>query len=171
MAGKKNELGPTGQTAADNVKRIRERQRITYAELSRTLQYLGRSIPPLGLRRIEEGERRIDVDDLVALSAALGVSPITLLMPDTTTDTELVEASGVKQVPAGELWQWMRTEMPIGNNVRQVTENLEFQWRAKPAWMHAELVSRSAGDAMTPEAIRAVADEVERRQADDRGDS
>lgn len=170
MAGKKNELGPTGETAADNVKRIREKLRMTYAELSRILEGMGRPIPPLGLRRIEEGDRRIDVDDLVALAVALGVSPITLLMPDTAEPNSDIGVTAIGDLPAIEYWQWMRTELPVRTDVSQVTENLEFQWRSKPAWLHAELVTRRPGDSMSPEAIRAAADEVERKQGVERGD-
>jgi hypothetical protein len=42
---------------------------------------LGRPIPPLGLRHLEAGNRRIDVDDLVVLADALDVSPLMLLLP------------------------------------------------------------------------------------------
>lgn len=67
-----------------NIKRIREGQKITYVELSERLAALGRHIPVLGLRRIERGERRVDVDDLMALAAAFGVEPIRLLRESLT---------------------------------------------------------------------------------------
>ncbi|WFS11847.1 helix-turn-helix domain-containing protein [Rhodococcus aetherivorans] len=170
MAEKKNPLGRTGETTAENVKRLRERQRLTFAELSRILDDLGRPIAQLGLRRIEAGERRIDVDDLVALAAALGVSPITLLMPETSDSVEKVNVTGFGTVSALEFWQWMRTELPVGLDIMHVTENLEFQWRSKPAWLHAEVATRGAGESMSPESIRALADEIERRRDTGRGD-
>jgi transcriptional regulator with XRE-family HTH domain len=52
------------------------------SELSRQLADMGRKTPPVGLGRIESGERRLDVDVLIALAVALGVSPTTLLTPD-----------------------------------------------------------------------------------------
>lgn len=64
-----------------NIRRIREGQRLTYVELSERLASVGRPIPVLGLRRIERGERRVDVDDLLALAYALGVPPVDLLIP------------------------------------------------------------------------------------------
>lgn len=67
---------------------------MVYAELSRKLAEMGREIPPLGLRRIETGERRVDVDDLVALALALDLSPLALLLP---TDTSSL-------VPFGRSW-------------------------------------------------------------------
>lgn len=54
---------------------------LSYADLSRRLEELERPIPPLGLRHLETGARRIDVDDLVMLAIALEVPPMTLLLP------------------------------------------------------------------------------------------
>jgi transcriptional regulator with XRE-family HTH domain len=72
MAGpQKIELGPAGIAVMGNVRRIREGQRLTYVELSQRLIAAGRPIPVLGLRRIERGERRVDVDDLSALASVL----------------------------------------------------------------------------------------------------
>jgi transcriptional regulator with XRE-family HTH domain len=79
------EIGHIGAAVADKVMKLREAQRFTYAELSRKLSGLGRDIPPLGLRRIETRERRIDVDDLVALANALGVAPTELLLDEMIT--------------------------------------------------------------------------------------
>lgn len=72
-------LGPTGEAVRANIKKIREEQNLSYAELSRRLAQVSRPMRVQGLRRIEAGERRVDVDDLVALSAALGVVPADLL--------------------------------------------------------------------------------------------
>jgi len=80
MVGKKMVLGPTGESTRHRFKHRRKKMRMSYAELSRILDDLGRPIPPLGLRRIENGQRRIDVDDLIALSWALEVSPIDMLI-------------------------------------------------------------------------------------------
>ena len=81
MAGRKLELGDTGAAVARNVSRLRKAIGLNYTDLSTRLANIGRDIPPLAVRRIEEGNRRVDVDDLVALAIALGVSPATLLMP------------------------------------------------------------------------------------------
>jgi hypothetical protein len=72
-------LGPAAQQIAKNLNRIRGK--MTFAELSNRLAEVGRPIPVLGLRRIEQGERRVDVDDLVALAKALRVHPIQLVYP------------------------------------------------------------------------------------------
>ena len=111
MTAKRNPLGPTGETVRANVIALRERRNLTYAQLSRKLKAAGRAIPELGLRRIEDGDRRVDVDDLMALAEALEVWPIALLMPTTTmygepveTGDELVKATGHPLQSAKLLW-------------------------------------------------------------------
>lgn len=84
------------------VAQFREKRRLGYAELSRKLAEMGRDIPPLGLRRIESGERRVDVDDLVALALALEVSPLVLLLP---TETSSLTAARPPWGPE-EIWSW-----------------------------------------------------------------
>jgi hypothetical protein len=80
-------LGVFGLAVAANVRRFRGDT--SYAELSRRLAEIGRPIPPLGLRHLEAGSRRIDVDDLVALALALDVTPIALLAPEDASPQEL----------------------------------------------------------------------------------
>lgn len=80
-------LGSAGQQVAANIRRIREARRLTYVELSRLLAETGSSVAVLGLRRIERGERRVDVDDLVALADVLGMRPEMLWAPPTECDT------------------------------------------------------------------------------------
>jgi transcriptional regulator with XRE-family HTH domain len=58
-------------------------------------------LPP-DVRRIESGERRVDVDDLVALALALGVSPLALMLP--TEDSSLVPDGD--QYPVDRIWNW-----------------------------------------------------------------
>lgn len=127
-----------------------------YADLSRRLEAIGRPIPVLGLSRIEKGERRVDADDLVALAVALDVSPLTLLTPKSHGVDTTVIATGTGHVAALDLWQWMRTDLPLGGSLEDVTGNLEFQWRSKPPWMQAEVVDRR--ERYTADHLRAAAD-------------
>lgn len=77
--GATNGLGLHGRAVQANVQRLRAARRFTYVQLAERLQQIGRPIPVLGLRRIERGERRVDVDDFVALATALNVYPTDLL--------------------------------------------------------------------------------------------
>ncbi|GGC03140.1 hypothetical protein GCM10010972_15240 [Cellulomonas carbonis] len=112
-------MGPTGDTVRENVAFFRELSGMTFAALSRRLEELGRPIPPLGLRRIEAGERRVDVDDLAALAVALNVNPNTLLFPRTMGDFIEARVTGVAEQPASRVWQWGRGWAPlIGQSIR-----------------------------------------------------
>jgi transcriptional regulator with XRE-family HTH domain len=68
-------IGPAQKYAAEQIARFRKAQRLTYVELAQRLEQIGRPLRVLALQRIENGNRRIDVDDLLALSVALGVYP------------------------------------------------------------------------------------------------
>ncbi|GAA1431942.1 hypothetical protein GCM10009601_52020 [Streptomyces thermospinosisporus] len=106
------QYGPTGETLRLNLKRLRERERLTYVELSNRLSAIGRPIPVLGLRRIERGERRVDVDDLMALCEVLDVSPAALLLPPAEDADQPVQLTPSKSVPWQAAWRWAHGEQP-----------------------------------------------------------
>jgi transcriptional regulator with XRE-family HTH domain len=112
MAMKKIDPGPTALTTARNVRRFRRSRGLGYAELSRRLTDLGREIPPLGLRHLEAGARRVDVDDLVALAIALRVSPLALLLP--LEPSRLVERGD--RLPADRIWMWGHGHYPLSGD-------------------------------------------------------
>lgn len=152
MAGRKSELGPTGRNVKAAVKRFREARRLSYAELSRKLAGLGREIPPLGLRRMESetDDRRVDVDDLVALALALGVSPLALLLP---TEAAAVLPNG-KKYPAEQIWKWATGQHPLLGT----DDVLDFMRDSRPLdWsdMEATVVEHLSG--MNPSVRGAVA--------------
>lgn len=145
MAGdeskKKNPLGETGETVAANVKRLREGQRLAFTQLAAKLDEIGRPIPTLGLRHIEANKRRVDADDLVALSVALEVSPITLLMPTTNADGSEVQRSDrfpitghSGPVDARLIWSWLKAEQPLSPDLPWT----KFISEAWPRWVQEQ---------------------------------
>jgi transcriptional regulator with XRE-family HTH domain len=113
---------------------LRDDRNLTYAELARRTGDAGRPIPVLGVRRIEAGERRVDVDDLMALAAALDVPPATLLMPDTTpTEWEApVDATGLPEAGTAEqLWAWLTATRPP----RIPADEVQRRQREYIAWL------------------------------------
>lgn len=78
------EVGPVGRNLIANVERLRTEQGLSLNRLSALLEEAGRAVPPLGLSRLAKAERRTDVDELVALSEVLGVTPDELLAPPGT---------------------------------------------------------------------------------------
>jgi transcriptional regulator with XRE-family HTH domain len=125
VAGKKSDLGPIGINVTHTVRRFREARRLGYAELSRKLADMGRDIPPLGLRRIESGERRVDADDLVALAVALDVSPLALLLP--TRPSSLVLKGD--QYAVERIWHWGRGDEPLtGDALTFIRDSKPLEW-------------------------------------------
>jgi transcriptional regulator with XRE-family HTH domain len=129
---KKNPLGPTGEQVRENVKRLRTDRRLTYVELSDRLDRAGRPIPPLGLSRIERGDRRVDADDLVAIAHALGVNPSALLFPPTADPETSFEVTGCGRFPAEDIWNWADGRMPLVAGIWDSDAEVLFKLHARP---------------------------------------
>jgi transcriptional regulator with XRE-family HTH domain len=143
MAGKEPNIGPTSRTVAENVKRWRDARNMSYRQFSDKLQTAAQwPISPVGIRRIESGERRVTPDDLTALAVALRVSPVTLLMPglpDTEDPDEMVKVTGIdNKVPADKLWLWLQAE-PSGASLVGLSP-MEFILNALPKWLHPKWI-------------------------------
>lgn len=104
---KKTPPAPAGEVLAANLKRLREEQRLTYVELSNRLAETRRPIPVLGLRRIERGERRVDVDDLLALALVLSAHPVDLLVPGNAADDAPYAVTPTVTTTAGTVRGWI----------------------------------------------------------------
>lgn len=81
MATKPLEIGVAGRRVAVNVKDVREARRMKQRDLSARLVELGHPMSASAISKIEAGERRVDVDDLVSLAAALNITATQLLSP------------------------------------------------------------------------------------------
>ena len=131
------EPGPIGVAVAQNLEGLRESRNLTYAELSRRLTQLGRPIAPLGLTRIRDRQRRVDVDDLVALALALDVSPVTLLLPPHASVGDVNSTAPVTEGGADysltRIWSWLTANAPIdAPPLPPPREVLRFQLAAVP---------------------------------------
>ncbi|WP_199286723.1 helix-turn-helix domain-containing protein [Nocardioides houyundeii] len=105
-----------------NIEHFRLELGLSYAEVSRELARRGHKIPPLGLRRIEAGERRVDVDDLVALALVLDVNPSALLFP-----RELGSSVGCALTGYPESWLDTRMVWQWGNGLRSLTQRMSSE--------------------------------------------
>lgn len=142
---RKNPLGPTGHQVCRNLKRLREERGLTKKQLSDAVGELGRSIPPLGISRVESGTRRVDADDLVALAVALGVNVSTLLLPDTIEGE--TEVTGAGAVSAAQAWKWADGSKPLtipeGDDG---TAELDFTRWARPRGLRGRInITTTAG--------------------------
>lgn len=120
---------------------------IPYAELSRWLADRGHDIPPLGLRRIEAGQRKVSADDLVALADVLSVSPLALLLPDGAPGDVIPFRPNYDYPDGGRklqdpdlasLWQWCLGLQPLDLSKPSI-----FRARSTPEWLsvHADVES------------------------------
>lgn len=126
----KNPLGPTGECLSENISRLRRARGLSYRELSEKLSELGRPIPTLGLSRIENRERRVDADDLMALAAALAVNPNALLLPPVADQTP-AEVTGAGEVPSWRAWRWADGQEPLKYPYDD-DDFADFQMHARP---------------------------------------
>ncbi|QFS93782.1 hypothetical protein FIV07_23750 [Mycobacterium sp. THAF192] len=113
---RKNPLGPTGATVAANVKRLRTKHGLAFTELSARLADLGRPIPPLGLRKIESQDRRVDADDLMALAVALGANPNALLFPPSASGRHILTLTAAGMKTANTAWDWANGKAPLDHS-------------------------------------------------------
>lgn len=103
--------GPISRYAAANLLRLRTARGLSTTRLSDAMKEVGHSIPPTGITRIEKGERRVDLDDLVALAVALRVSPTALLLPPSVVGE--VDVAPAKTVKAVDAWMWLTSRRPL----------------------------------------------------------
>ncbi len=104
-------LGPVGGRVAERVVTVRRAAGLTLAALAAKLEEVGHPMLISALSRIEKGRRRVDVDDLVALALALGVSPNDLLL-SADPGPELVALAPRITMTAGSAWRWATREAP-----------------------------------------------------------
>lgn len=105
-------MGPVGKRVAATVREIRKRRGMSVRLLSERVTELGRPVLPSAITRIESGERRLDVDDLMALALALDVSPVTLMLPASTTCADdPVPVSSTMDLPWSVAWRWAHGEV------------------------------------------------------------
>jgi len=105
MANETRERGPSAERVRDNIKALRKERGLDLADLSQRLGDLGQPISVSGLSKLELGQRRVDVDDLVALALVLDVSPNRLLLP-AEAETSEVAVTRDLSLAASDLWAW-----------------------------------------------------------------
>lgn len=107
-----NQIDATGRQVIANI--VRLRGGMQYKDLAARLAEVGRPITPQGLKRIEVGERKVDVDDLMALAIVFGVSPLTLLMPESGSRDIPAHVTGYGHVMGSNVaWLWARADEPL----------------------------------------------------------
>ncbi|WP_326600557.1 helix-turn-helix domain-containing protein [Rhodococcus sp. PD04] len=86
MSPRPHGVGAVGDRTRENIRFVRTLRRYTLEDLSDRLTLFDRPLSEQVIGDIERGRRRIDVDDLVAIAEALGVSPSALLGTNSVLD-------------------------------------------------------------------------------------
>jgi transcriptional regulator with XRE-family HTH domain len=107
------EIGAVGRRVAENLESLRGDRRLSQTDLSALLTRLGRQMSAYSISKIETTDRRIDVDDLVALAVALDSTPNRLLLPGNASETDEVELTPEVRVAAIDAWKWSAGEGPL----------------------------------------------------------
>lgn len=185
MGTRRVRLGPTGEAVRQHLRDLRRRlgvgqrsadpEPVTLREVSERLSEAGRPLSLNTLSEIENGARRVDVDDLTAIARALQVSPLNLLLPTNFSRDELIEVTGLGWVHAADAWAWMRDgELPgaptdpwSGDNLGAfLSRPRRHDWAPNPIpgfgqWAYPAFVralARTQGAEADPGAARARAD-------------
>lgn len=102
-----------GRRLAANLAWIRkEGQRLKQQDFGERLEAVGHPMTASAISRVEQADRRVDVDDLVAFAIALNVTPNRLLLtPDASA--EPVDLTPNITVTRERAWQWATGELPL----------------------------------------------------------
>jgi helix-turn-helix protein len=128
------DLGPAGERVAGNVGEFRGKRGMSLRELSAALGEIGRPILPSGIVKIENGTRRVDVADLVALALALRVTPNRLFL-SADHNSEPMALTPAVETTANGAWRWACGEHVIRPGVHgapPVREVLDFMAENRP---------------------------------------
>jgi transcriptional regulator with XRE-family HTH domain len=141
----------TAKTVSANVKRLRSQQNLGLRGLANKLGEVGRPLGHSAVDQIEKGKRRVDVDDLMALAAALDVSPATLLMPVGEKDEEATVTAHTAKLTCGHAWDWITARRPVTSDGPMSASLVAWWARSRPVWsieitMHTPVVTVSNGN-------------------------
>ena len=111
------ETGPVeGKMRPSNVfaarlKEVRTGKGWTQQQLADQLGELGRTLDRAAIARIEAGDRQVSIDELIEISAALGTTPVHMIVP-ISGDQPLHVAPRLSVSPR-EARQWIRGQGPL----------------------------------------------------------
>lgn len=108
----KQPIGPTGLRVGRRVREVRLGHGMTLEQLGNKLWDLGFRMDASVLARLEKGQRRADVDELIAFALALDVSPLALLLDQEVPDGIPVDLTSTYSVPGAEAWTWALADGP-----------------------------------------------------------
>lgn len=104
------------ETFARYLREVRERRRWSQQDLADRMDELGWPLDRSTIARTEAGpaQRKVSLDEAIALSAALGVAPIHMFVP--RSDDEKLALTPTWTVGAHSARQWVRGRLALASN-------------------------------------------------------
>jgi transcriptional regulator with XRE-family HTH domain len=129
---------PIGRRIGHTVRRLRHNRGLDLRRLAERLAEEGRPISLAQLSKLELGQRRVDVDDLVALAVVLNVTPSQLLMPEPPREGDEQEVALTPHRGVGwhRAWQWMCGDYWLDDAMRpgKDEDDLQAEGDAEADW-------------------------------------
>lgn len=151
MSSNKPAAGPVGIGVGEKIRTVRRERKLTLEALSDRIAELGRTLDISALARMEKGQRRIDVDDLMVLADALEIPPSQLLATDPTAPTDAGSRDRSAHVDAGtvtrrhiDLLEPEGLHAPV--DARRAVEVIKGYLEAEFGSLRSELGPRSLTD-------------------------
>lgn len=110
--------GPTAKTFARNLLALRRERELTARQLADRVTEHGHPTSASTVNRTENGGRVPTVDDLTAFAAALGVSPVDLLLPRITPPDAATAVTGAGSPSAVQAMEWVTGRSALPENTR-----------------------------------------------------
>jgi transcriptional regulator with XRE-family HTH domain len=127
-----------GERIGPTVRRLRRERGLDLRALADRLAEEGHPIKLGQLSKLELGDRRVDVDDLVALAVVLNVTPTQLLMPEPPAEGEdqVVTLTPHRRTGWHRAWQWMCGDLYLDDAARPGidAEDDQAQAEAEAEW-------------------------------------
>lgn len=130
-------IGPEGARFAASLHQQRVARDLTLRDIEERLAGIGRPIQVAALSKIERGQRRVDIDDLLALAEALEISPVVLLeaaktpvdSSEAATPTSVLSSRTAADIPRHRIMMAVDIEGSVKrvNSVRAQLRNILFQ--------------------------------------------
>lgn len=116
------ETGPAGRAVATNVRAVRRSRGWSQLQLAEEMTRIGRPLQASTVAKIEAEDRRVDVDDLIALAAALNVAPARLFIDKEATYDVSVELTPGHHAPQWSVWQWLTGYRPLQGQTEDIRD-------------------------------------------------
>ncbi len=139
-----------------NLAHLRRQVGLSQTALSRKLAEMGYDLHHTVIAKIESGQKRgIDIDDVVALAAALGVSPLRLCLPlSRQVGEQGLRLTALHTLGAPEAWRWAEQLSPWWDHDEPEVEDPDGT-RYK-AWSYLRLEPHELGHSRYREGERIV---------------